>query len=129
MQWASVLPFVHSSACAALGLSILPFLAACRHNLAGARVRLSEVLVGLQTFVSRTRLAVQRAEDLPNPEEHFAEDATSSADAAIAGAAFPTYLAAWQHGSGMSCNAAGLQTSCCLHLLFVGMLKFEQLAF
>lgn len=40
-----------------------------------------------ETFVSRTRLAVQRAEDLPNPEEHFAEDATSSADAAIADSA------------------------------------------
>ena len=43
---------------------------------------------GVQTFVSRTRLAVQRAEDLPNPEDHFGEDsaaAVSSADAAIAG--------------------------------------------
>ncbi|KAK9812096.1 hypothetical protein WJX73_006205 [Symbiochloris irregularis] len=43
-----------------------------------------------ETFVSRTRLAVQRAEDLPNPEDHFGDEsgtAISSADAAIADSA------------------------------------------
>lgn len=73
--------------------------------------------------MSRTRLAVQRAEDLPNPEDHFGDEsgtAISSADAAIAGVHHLYSLSVCEKHAVRSAQALHPYPSCLvyLHALF-----------